>query len=76
METRQGLKDGNAPAILLEDVRDGIVRESIASAETGTFIHITGAASRKIVLRGNHVGKAKKEITFGGKNVSKAVVKQ
>lgn len=73
---RQGLKDGMAPAILLEDVSDGTIRESIALAGTGAFIHLTGSASSEIVLRGNHARKAKKEITFGGKDVSKAVIKQ
>ena len=72
---RQGLKDGNDPAILMDDVSEGIVRESRATADTNTFIHLQGSGSRDIILRDNHVKKAKKEITFADNNVSKAVSK-
>lgn len=72
---RQGLKSGSAAAIVMDNVRDGIVRECQAVAGTNTFIHVEGAASRDIVLRDNYVKKAKKEITFADKNSEKAVSK-
>lgn len=72
---RQGLKKGSAPAILLNNVSDGVLRDSRAVADTGTFIHLTGAASKDIVLRDNLVAKAGREITFGEKALEKAVKK-
>jgi hypothetical protein len=72
---RQGLKNGNAPAILLDNVSDGVIRESRATEDTNTFIHLEGSRSKDIILRDNHVRKAKKEITFGDKSVSKAIIK-
>ena len=73
---RQGLRNGNAPAILLEDVSDGIIRESRALADTHTFIHVAGSGSREITLRNNHTRNAKEEISFGSKNLSKAVIRE
>ncbi len=74
-EGRQGLKKGSAPAVLMDNAAEGVVRESKATADTGTFIHVTGAGSRDIVLRNNNVKKAQKEITFADKNASRAVTK-
>lgn len=70
---RQGLKNGSSPAILMENVQEGVVRESHATADTGTFIHVTGAGSKDILLRDNYLKKAQKEVTFGDKSVSKSV---
>jgi hypothetical protein len=72
---RQGLKNGNAPAILMENVAEGVVRESHATADTNTFIHLAGGDSRDIILRDNYLKKARKEITFADKSASKAVTK-
>lgn len=72
---RQGLKNGNAPAILMDNVTEGILRESQATADTSTFIHVEGSGSKDIILRDNYLKKAKKEITFADKNVAKAVTK-
>lgn len=72
---RQGLKRGNAPAILMENVAEGVVRDSHAAADTNAFIHVAGASSRDILLRDNYLKKAGKEITFGDKNASKAVTR-
>lgn len=72
---RQGLKNGDAPAILMENVVEGVVRESHATAGTNTFIHLTGSASKEIIMRDNYLRKAKKEVTFGDKNASKAVTR-
>ena len=72
---RQGLKNGNAPAILMENVAEGVVRESHATADTNTFIHLAGGNSRNIILRDNYLKKARKEITFADKTASKAVTR-
>ena len=73
---RQGLKNGNAPAILMDDVSDGILRESRAPENTNTFVHITGSGTKDIILRDNHVKKAKKDVTFGDKSLAKVVEKR
>lgn len=72
---RQGLKTGSAPAILLDNVAEGIVRDSHAPPDTNTFIHIEGSGSRDIILRNNQVTKAKSEVTFANKQLSRAVSK-
>ena len=70
---RQGLKNGNSPTILMEDVSDGILRESRATQDTNTFILVDGSASKDIILRDNNFNKAKKGITFANKGLMKAV---
>lgn len=70
---RQGLKNGNAPAILMEDVTDGILRNSRALADVHTFIHVNGSASSDVVLRNNRLSKAQKEITFQDKSLAKKI---
>lgn len=72
---RQGLKSGDSAAIVLDNVNNGIIRDSRAAAETNTFIHVEGAGSKEILLKDNYVKYAKKEISFGDENVSKAVNK-
>jgi hypothetical protein len=73
---RQGLKNGTAPAILLNNVSDGVVRESRASADTNVFIHLEGSDSKDIALRDNNVKNAKKMVTYGDKALAKAVTTQ
>lgn len=71
---RQGLKNGSAPAILLENASDGIIRDSHAAPDTHTFIHVDGEGSKDIVLRDNYAKHAKKDISFGNQRLSKAVL--
>jgi hypothetical protein len=70
---RQGLKTGNAPVILLNNARDGIVRDSRAAEGSGVFVQVEGDRSRDIVLRNNNIKKAAKEIVFGAGALKKAV---
>lgn len=70
---RQGLKSGTAPAILMDNASDGVVRESRAAADTHTFIHVQGSDSMDIILRDNYVKKAKSEVTFAEKGLAKGV---
>lgn len=73
---RQGLKNASGPAMLLDDASEGTIRNSRADANTDTFIHVMGAGSRNILLRDNWLKHARKEITFGEKNLSNAVVRE
>ena len=72
---RQGLKGGDAPAIVLDDVSDGIIRDSRAEPGTNAFIHLEGKASSDIILRDNLLKHAKSEITFERRDLSKAITK-
>ena len=72
---RQGLKGGDSPAILLDEVSEGIIRDSRAEKGTNAFIHLQGKTSSHIMLRDNFVKNAKTEITFANKDLSKAVVR-
>lgn len=70
---RQGLKNGEAPAILMEDVTDGILRNSRALADVHTFVHVNGSASGDVTLRDNRISKTQKEVTFQDKNLAKKI---
>lgn len=72
---RQGLKGSATPAVRFENVSDGVLRDARAVAGTGTFLHLSGAGSQDIVLRGNLLSKADREITFENKSLQKAVRK-
>ena len=68
------MKHAAAPAIRLSDVSDGILRESRATADTGTFVHVEGASSADIIIRDNYLKKAKKDVTTS-EDARKAVVR-
>jgi polygalacturonase len=70
---RPGLKDGKFPAILMEDVSDGIMRDSQAVAGTQTFLHIKGDQTKGIILRNNYLEKALRTVTFENNNLKKSV---
>ena len=70
---RQGLKDGKFPAILMENVSDGIVRESKAMTGTQTFLHVRGDQTKGLILRNNYLKKAKTPVTFENNNLKKSV---
>lgn len=72
---RQGLKKSVTPAIQFENASEGILRDSRAVADTGTFLHLAGAGTSDIVLRDNMLAKANKDITFGNKSLEKAIKK-
>ncbi|MGC3945031.1 MAG: glycosyl hydrolase family 28 protein [Chryseolinea sp.] len=70
---RQGLRNKAIPAINLENCTDGIVRNSSASAETETFIHVSGAVTNEITIKSNSTIKARKAVTFENEAIKKAV---
>ncbi len=70
---RQGLLNSTAPAILMEDVSEGVIRDCQALAGTQTFIHLKGDVSKEIRLGNNRLKKAGKEITFENSRLEKAV---
>lgn len=59
---RQGLKGGASPALLFENVKDAIVRDSHADAGCGTFLLVRGADTASIRLRDNDLENARKSL--------------
>jgi len=55
---RQGLADGTSPAILLENISDGLIADSKADAGCKTFVQVSRAESKKVVLRNNMTSKS------------------
>ena len=63
---RQGLKDGNAAAMVLEDVADGIVRNSRATDGCKTFLEVRGGRTNKLSVFHNDVSRAAKKYELAG----------
>ena len=61
---RQGLIDGNYPAILLDHVSDGLIAESRAESGCSTFIQMKENEKAALTLRNNNLAKAKNDINF------------
>jgi len=61
---RQGLLNGSDPAILLEKISDGLISESKAETGCKTFIGISKAESKNVILRNNNAKKADKAIAY------------
>jgi hypothetical protein len=70
---RQGLKNRNNPAIVMEDTSDGLIRDSKAIEGCGTFIHFKGIDTREIEVRNNNLKKSEKGISFENEGLKKAV---
>lgn len=70
---RQGVKGNDVPAIVIENSVDGVVRNSSASNGTATFIYVSGAEAKDLVIKDNLTQKAKKAVTFGNGALKKAV---
>lgn len=60
---RQGLVNGTSPAILLENISDGLIAESKADKGCKTFIGVSKAESKNVVLRNNDTGKADRAVS-------------
>ena len=63
---RQGLADKDAPAVLLENISDGLIADSKADTGCKTFVEVSRADSKKVILRNNNTAKASKAVFFGG----------
>ena len=61
---RQGLKNGNHPAISLDTVSEGLICESRAEAGCSTFIQMKEKEKSGLTLRNNNVTKAKNDISY------------
>ena len=63
---RQGLTGKDAPAVLLENISDGLIADSKADTGCKTFVEVSRADSKKVILRNNNTAKASKAVSFGG----------
>jgi hypothetical protein len=70
---RQGLKNGNNPAIVMENTSDGLIRDSKAIKGCGTFIYFKGTDTKEIEIRNNNLKKSRKGISFENEGLKKAV---
>ncbi|HEY2347421.1 MAG TPA: glycosyl hydrolase family 28 protein [Puia sp.] len=70
-EGRQGLKNSEEPAIWMDDVSDGTIRDSRAAKGTGVFIRLSGKESKDIILRNNDTKKAGRRIVFSDEELKK-----
>jgi len=61
---RQGLISSSNPAILLENISEGLIAESKAEAGCTTFIKVSKADSKNVVLRNNNTAKAAKPVSY------------
>lgn len=61
---RQGLKDGKAGAIVLNNVTDGVIRNSCATNGSGTFLQVCGARTRNIAVFNNDASRAARKHEF------------
>ena len=66
VSARQGLKNGQSSAIVLEDVADGVVRDSRAAEGCATFLEFRGARNRNVSVYNNHISRAAKKYGFEG----------
>ena len=61
---RQGLIGRNTPAILLDNISEGLITESKAETGCKTFIGIAKAQSKNVILRNNDTRKADKGVSY------------
>ncbi len=69
---RQGLKTGDAPAIVMENVSGGTLRNSTATEGTKTFVYVAGNTT-DIVLQNNQLKKAKVPTAYENDKLKKGV---
>jgi hypothetical protein len=70
---RQGLKNGNNPAIVMENTSDGLIRDSKAIKGCETFVYFKGTDTKEIEIRNNNLKKSRKGISFENEGLKKAV---
>lgn len=61
---RQGLRNGKAPVVVIENVIDGVLRNLRAAEGSGTFFEFRGARTRDLWLHTNDLRKAAQQAAF------------
>ena len=70
---RQGLRSAKAAAVVMNNVSDGIMRDSRAAPGTGTFVRVEGSGTKDVVFRNNALNHAATGVSLEDKSVEKAV---
>ena len=55
---RQGIIGAVSPAILLENISDGLIADSKADSGCKTFVEVSRSDSKKVIFRNNNTAKA------------------
>ena len=61
---RQGLKSGSAPAIVLHNATDGVIRNCVAVEGCGTFLRFEGAGTKHVRLSSNDLQHAARPLSY------------
>ena len=70
---RQGLRGGHHPALLLDESRDGTIRNARASDGCRRLIHVQGEGTRNLVVSGSEVPAGVSAVSFGTAGLKRAV---
>jgi hypothetical protein len=70
---RQGLMKSTYPALVLDNVSGGLIRDACAPEGTATFIRVQGDQTKEIIIRDNTFFKAEKDIDFENRDVREQV---
>jgi polygalacturonase len=65
-----------APMVRFENVADALVQSCAAPQGTGTFLELRGAGNREIILAGNYLSRAARDVTFVDGAAESAVVRR
>jgi hypothetical protein len=55
------LKTSSAPAVLLENIIDGLIRDCRADEGTGVFFDVKGEKTRRLHFQQNNLAKAREK---------------
>jgi hypothetical protein len=58
ISVRQGLPGSTIPAIILENARDGVIRNCLTQADTGLFLKVQGPRTTHLLLSNNFADNA------------------
>ncbi len=61
---RQGLINSSFPAIMLDNISDGLITDSRAETGCGIFIQMNKEESKNVLLRNNNTTKSTKEVSY------------
>ena len=70
---RQGLRGGDHPALLLDESRDGTIRNARATDGCRRLIHVQGEGTRNLVVSGSEVPAGVSAVSFGTAGLKRAV---
>ena len=71
--SRQGIRGGNHPALLLDECEDGAVRNARATDGCRRLLHVQGPATREITVSGSQVQAGVSAVSFESPVVKRAV---